>query len=240
MPWDLLLILAVLGVVVPWRGALKIRELLAREDVTTPERLAVYASTLTFQWIAFGIVLWRGSTRGITAEEFALVVPDAARSGMAALGVTALLVATQIYSLRRLARLPAAQQGVLGELARKLMPRNLVEGLAFFALAGTVALCEEVIYRGFVFAVVAKHADSELIGAVVSSLFFSVAHLYQGWRGMATTFVVGLILAGTRVWTGSLLPCMAAHLVVDLVAGYPGGRMLRAAKAAEVAPEAEA
>ena len=51
MPWDVWLIFFVLGVVVPWRGRVRLRELLAKPQVEARERIALYASTIVFQWI---------------------------------------------------------------------------------------------------------------------------------------------------------------------------------------------
>ena len=58
MPWDFILILFVLGVLVPWRGAMRIKRLLAQPALTTSERLSLYASTIAFQWLIVAIVAW--------------------------------------------------------------------------------------------------------------------------------------------------------------------------------------
>jgi membrane protease YdiL (CAAX protease family) len=53
-----------------------------------------------------------------------------------------------------------------------------------------------------------------------------LAHLYQGKRGLITTFVVGIILVSVRIWTGSLLPVIVAHAAIDLVAGLYASKIL--------------
>ena len=67
------------------------------------------------------------------------------------------------------------------------------------------------------------------LAAIVSSAWFSFAHLYQGRRGVITTFVVGLIFAIVRIWTGSLIPVITAHIAIDLVAGILAPKFLRRA-----------
>jgi len=42
MPWDILLIFFVLGVIVPWRGRAKLQHLLAKQRVEPAERLSLY------------------------------------------------------------------------------------------------------------------------------------------------------------------------------------------------------
>jgi membrane protease YdiL (CAAX protease family) len=58
-----------------------------------------------------------------------------------------------------------------------------------------------------------------LAGILGSAGVFAVAHLYQGRRGLITTFVVGLLFGAIRAWTGSLLAPLIAHFVADITAG---------------------
>jgi membrane protease YdiL (CAAX protease family) len=139
----------------------------------------------------------------------------------------------QLASLRQLARMPREKQGFIGEFARKLLPQDAVEGLAFSGLAVTVALCEEFIYRGFAWAAIGRASGgSEMAALAGSSVLFGVAHAYQGRRGIVVTVVAGLLFGGARMWTGSLVAPMVGHLVADLVAGIAAPRLLRRADAA--------
>jgi len=63
----------------------------------------------------------------------------------------------------------------------------------------------------------------------MSSVLFSLAHLYQGRRGVASTLLVGLLFSTIRVWTGSLIPCMAGHFVADAAIGFLGPVYMRSA-----------
>ncbi|MBI1738937.1 MAG: CPBP family intramembrane metalloprotease [Acidobacteria bacterium] len=232
MPWDFVLILFVLGVIVPWRGSVRIRELLRQPALSTAERIAVYASTIAFQWLAVAVVLWRTTAHAIGVARLGVALPNLPLTALVTVALLVPLLANQVHALRRLARLPPEHQGFLGALARKLMPQNLAESLAFVALAATVAVCEELIYRGFVFTALYAASGGFLAAAVVgSAAMFSLAHLYQGRRGVFATFVVGLLLAAARAWTGSLAPCVIVHFFVDLVAGLAAPRLLRAPSA---------
>src|SRR5258708_38683951 len=66
LPWDFWLILLVLATVVPWRGAVRVRMLLARPQLSSSERISLYGSTIAFQWLAVGIIFWRGTARSPT------------------------------------------------------------------------------------------------------------------------------------------------------------------------------
>ena len=108
------------------------------------------------------------------------------------------------------------------------MPQELTEALVFAALVGTVSLCEELIYRGFVFAVFREFGGGSAALAIVgSSALFALGHAYQGRRGVINTFVLGLLLAGARSWSDSLLPPILAHLAVDATAGLAGRQAAR-------------
>jgi membrane protease YdiL (CAAX protease family) len=233
MPWDFILILVVLGVLVPWRGAMRIKRLLARPALTTSERLSLYASTIAFQWLIVAIVAWRAFSRHLTSEELGLTVSAPWRTALIAVILTALLCANQWASLRRIVRLPEDQRGFMFRFTKKIMPHSSPEALVFTALACTAGVSEEFLYRGFIFAAFvrafAKSAFPALIAAVlVSSALFAIGHLYQGWRGIITTFVVGVLFSGVRIWSGNLVPPVAAHIAVDLVAGLCAPRLLQA------------
>jgi uncharacterized protein len=102
----------------------------------------------------------------------------------------------------------------------KLFPQDGIERLAFFALVVTVAVCEEFIYRGFVQHVFQSVAGGSLYFAVFGSAgFFALAHLYQGRRGLISTFIIGVLFAVSTVLCLSLIPAMAAHFVADFTAG---------------------
>lgn len=230
MPWDFALILFVLAVLVPWRGAVRIKQLLAQPHLDTADRLALYASTIAFQWLAAAVTAWRCYAHGLSAQHLGLAFPQPELTTATAVALALLLSANQFFSLRRLARLPAHRHGFLHQLAQKLLPHNRVETLAFVALVVTVALCEEFLYRGFIFAVIQDVTAGSVVFALLSSSFlFALAHIYQGRRGLLTTFVVGAVFSGARILTGSLAPSIITHLLADLVAGLAAPRLLAAA-----------
>ncbi|HXN25135.1 MAG TPA: CPBP family intramembrane glutamic endopeptidase [Candidatus Dormibacteraeota bacterium] len=227
MPWDFILIFLILGVVVPWRGAIRVRKLLARPALTTTDRLALYASTIAFQWLAVGMVTWRSLARGLSLHELGLTLPHPFHTVVVTTLITTAFCAFQFFGLRHAARVPPNQRGLVQQLAAKILPQNSIEQLAFIALVATVALCEEFLYRGFAFAAIARAAHQSLFAAaLVSALFFAVAHLYQGRRGLISTFLIGIVFATVRITEESLAPAIVAHLFVDLIAGLLAPRLL--------------
>jgi membrane protease YdiL (CAAX protease family) len=220
MHWDFALILSVLGIAVPLLGRRRVGQLMRTPSTTKMDRLSLYATTLAFQWIAAGVILWRAAAHEIRAGQLGLAIGNPILTVTITIVLTALVLLNQLISLRRLVSNPAEAQGLLPQLALKLFPQDDVERLAFFALVVTVAICEELVYRGFVQCVFQDWSKGSVtVGVLGSAIYFSIAHLYQGRRGLASTLVAGLIFAGARVWTGSLLPSVAAHFVADITVG---------------------
>jgi uncharacterized protein len=221
MHWDFALILIFLGVAVPWLGLRRIRQLTEAPQTTKSERLALYATTFAFQWIAFGVILWRAKAHRITAAQLGMAIPNIFLAAVIAIILSALVLANQIFSLRRLAARPAEIRGAIPQLALKIFPQDNAERLAFFVLVATVAICEEFVYRGFVQHVFEQWSGGYAIAGIVgSAVMFGLAHVYQGRRGLISTFSVGLLFSGIRLWTGSLVPSLVAHFVADLSAGF--------------------
>ncbi len=229
LPWDFVVILIVLAIVVPWRGAVRVRALMRRDALTSVDRIALYASTIAFQWLATAIILWRATARGYRLADLGLALPSPWLAVTVGVALSALISFNQAVSIRRLASLPSDKQGFMRALTLKLMPHNAPERLAFFALVATVALCEEIIYRGFIQRLFLNVSHGSITIAILgAAVFFSLAHLYQGRRGLVVTFLAGAIFSAVCAWTGSLVPTMAAHFVADLSVGLLAPRLLKA------------
>jgi membrane protease YdiL (CAAX protease family) len=143
-------------------------------------------------------------------------------------GLTTLILLNQVVGLKQLASLPAASQGLVPQLAQKLFPHDGAERLAFFALVVTVAVCEEFIYRGFIQHLFQNLAGgSPYVAVVGSAAFFALAHLYQGRRGLISTFTIGVLFSAATAISLSLVPSIIAHFAADFVAGTLAPRYLR-------------
>lgn len=239
MHWDFALILIFFGTAVPLLGRRRIRQLMRMPETTKRDRLTLYASTVAFQWFAVAVVLWRANAHQLSFAGLGLAVPRPTLTVIVSIVLASLVLANQLFSLRRLATHPAEARGVLPQLALKVFPQDSVERLAFFAVVVTVAVCEELIYRGFFQRVFENWSGGLVVAGILgSAAMFAVAHLYQGRRGLATTFVVGLIFAAIRAWTGSLLAPLIAHFIADITAGMLAPSRLRLALATVAEPAA--
>jgi uncharacterized protein len=241
MHGDFALILLFLGVVVPWLGRRRVRQLLQFPHTTKMDRLTLYASTIAFQWLAAAVILWRANARGIRAAQLGLAVPNLGLTIAASIFLAGLILGSQLVSLRRLAMHPEEIRGILPQLALKVFPQDGVERLVFFALVSTVAVCEELIYRGFVQLVFQSWFRGLILAGILgSAALFALAHLYQGLSGLASTFVLGILFSAIRAWTASILAPTVAHFVADLSVGFLAPNRLRAALAETAHGESKA
>jgi membrane protease YdiL (CAAX protease family) len=229
-PPDFALIFFSLAIVVPWRGTVRIRRLLNRPELTSNERLSLYASTITFQWLLFAIVFWRAFARGFSPAELGLSLATPERTIFATITLTGVLCANQWAGLRALARMPPEKRGFMARFTQLIMPRNGTEASLFSALACTAGISEEFLFRGFVFIVLVHVLGNTPFPAglalFLSSILFAIAHLYQGSRGIITTLIVGILFCLVRIWTGNLISPIVAHMGIDLFAGLYARRVL--------------
>jgi len=233
MPWDIWLIFFVLGLILPWRGRVRMKRLLTMPRVGPMERLALYASTIAFQWFAVAVVAWRTWAHGFTAAQLGLTIQGRTRILVASIFGAATIAALQWLNVRRVGRIPVEARGPLQTIAERILPQSTVELLPYLALAITAGLCEEFLYRGFAMAVLAQIGLQAWAVVVLSSVLFGLAHSYQGRGGIVMTLLIGLLLGTSRIAYGSLVPAIFWHSAVDVVAGTAGPRYLTPKRASD-------
>lgn len=236
MPWDFWLIFLMLGVLLPWRGYARMRQLMALPEVTGRDRVKLYLATILFQWLLTLAIGWRAFARGLTWGEMA--VSGASRITVLAVSIIGaiLIGAAHWANVRRMGRSDHPNLERLRALGSRLFPRTPAETALFMLLALTAGICEEFLFRGFVMAALLRAGLATWLVVIVSSAMFGIAHLYQGKGGSLGTGILGTLFAVFRIAYHSLLPAVVWHAVLDVVAGIAGARFL-VAKPAEQQPE---
>lgn len=228
MPWDFWLIFLALGIVLPWRGYARLKKLRSIPQITSGDRLALYAWTIVFQWMAVALVGWRAWAHGYSRGDLGLVTHG--RSGLVIPSVIGGIILTtfQWFNLRRLGRLPDKLRSRFQSLAERLFPQSPIETLLYTALAATAGICEEFLYRGFAMAALTHVGAPSWAVVAVSSILFGLAHIYQGRGGLISTLLIGTVFGIARIKYDSLAPVVSWHIAVDVVAGVAGPRFLLA------------
>src|SRR5207253_9556838 len=111
MPWDFWLIFFALGVLLPWRGRARMKKLLAMTQVSSMERLVLYASTIAFQWLAVAVVGWRVRVLGYSARQLGLVFHGRTTVLLGGVVGAAMMGGLQWLNLRRVGRIPPGSRG---------------------------------------------------------------------------------------------------------------------------------
>jgi membrane protease YdiL (CAAX protease family) len=226
MPWDFWLIFLLLGLLIPWRGYARVRELMALPRVTGRERIKMYLATILFQWALAAAVGWRALARGISHAELGLAgALSAPLFAVTFLGAAGIAVA-HWANMRRMARSDHPNLARLRALGARLFPQSNLELGVFILLALTAGICEEFLFRGFVMAALLRAGLETWLAVILSSLLFGLAHLYQGIGGSVGTGLLGALFALVRLLYNHLLPAVAWHSALDVVAGVAGARFL--------------
>jgi uncharacterized protein len=107
-----------------------------------------------------------------------------------------------------------------GRAGLLLSPDTKSELRWFAILCAGSGIAEELLYRGFfVFYISSFLPHLNIVALVlVASAIFGLMHLYQGWRGVASTTVSGMLLTTLYVVTGSLLLPAVIHSLGNLQA----------------------
>jgi uncharacterized protein len=226
MPWDVWLIFFVLGVVVPWRGRVRLRQLLAEAHIDSRERIALYGSTIAFQWVAAGVAGWRAWAHGFTSTQLGLVIQDGWKVALAASFGGGLLATLHWLNLRRMGRTATKVRAGFQALAQRILPQSTTELLPFLGLAITAGVCEEFLYRGFAVAAFGRAGLPVWSVVLLSAVLFGLAHLYQGRGGLLGTMILGILFGMARIAYHSVVPVMVWHVAIDVVAGVAGPRYL--------------
>lgn len=207
-----------LVLVQPWAGRRRYRRLVATVAVDPEARLRHYRRGIVGEWAAVGVVVVIGVLAGRGPSSIglgigphpgseAVIVAEVAL----ALGVSALLFRFGGRGIR-----DALRRQARGFAA--LLPRGRRERTVFAFLAITAGVCEELLLRGFGLAYVhwlwPGAPRTALI--VITAAVFGLVHLYQGPRGVVLTGLVGAYLAWLVLSTGSLVPAMVIHALLDL------------------------
>jgi membrane protease YdiL (CAAX protease family) len=174
-------------------------------------RTALYGSS--------AISLWGLAGATVLVAVFGGISP--ATLGLAPLPWTPALLWTAGVTAAAVLLLFAARAAGIREsdFVAYLLPRTRDEKVLFAGLSLTAGICEEFVFRGFLIPALTEATGSLVAAAAVSSAVFGVLHAYQRPAGAARAAVLGALLAAPLLATGSLVPAIVAHTLIDLLSG---------------------
>ena len=198
----------------PWLGARAYRRLKARlAEGAADARLRHYRTVLLRQAVTAAIVALIWLTGAIPVQRLGLTVPGEEWTVFTAEILGALALSIVVFR-----RTGDSMLKLLLRSAGALVPRSAEERRWFATVAVGAGVSEELMFRGFLFYYVATFVPGAGPPAValLTSAVFGCCHLYQGWRGVLLTGLMGLIFASVYASSGCLWLTMAIHAAVDL------------------------
>jgi uncharacterized protein len=187
---------------------------------TPIERLPAYWGSIATLWL-IGTACWLVGTREGGPSAIGVSWPGAGGLVGWSLGLTLAGLATMLV-FRSVAAVAGARES---EMVRQLLPRTPRERGVFALLSVAAGVGEELAYRGYAIPLLATVMGVPAAVAL-TSVVFGILHGYQGLLGTVRTTVMGGVLAWGFLASGSLLPAILAHTLIDLVAGLLLGEWL--------------
>lgn len=196
---------------VPWLGYLSHRNTQRRMRAGDPlARLSRYRRILIIQVVTISIVSWLWLFGGVPGARLGLCMLG---PWWLSAGLALLIVGLLAWSAVRMRRKAMEFRQKMGWERGALLPESLVELRWFAAVSIGGGVSEELLFRGFLFYYLSMYVPhiNNVEKILLTSLLFGVAHLYQGWRGVAATGIAGVVLASLYVLSGSLLLPIVLH-----------------------------
>jgi membrane protease YdiL (CAAX protease family) len=90
--------------------------------------------------------------------------------------------------------------------------------LLILAVVGSllIPLAEEILFRGYLLTAATEFTGSAVAGAAITALAFAAIHFYYGPGVMLYAAFMSAILSALAILTGTILPCVVAHGLVNL------------------------
>ena len=110
------------------------------------------------------------------------------------------------------------------KVSAPFLPTDYGQLASFAVLAFSAAICEELIFRGFMMTYLTsligegQFALCVIVG--IPAIAFTIGHYYQGWSAMIRVFVGGVLFGWIFYISDSILIPIIVHAVIDLTSGY--------------------
>lgn len=215
------IVVALLLFVQPERGRRRFERLKIEVRTDPTARLRFYRRGIIAAWILTAIVAAIGALAHGAGHPVGLPpAPSTAAQGFVWLLTLELALFIPISALVMRSRNPRIQRLVRRQIGhlRAMLPVSRAERIRFVAVAFTAGICEEVVYRWFAIGYIRWLApgSSDLLVIVLVAVGFGLAHFYQGRLGVLATGLIGGLFAWLTLQSGSIVPAMIAHVLIDL------------------------
>jgi membrane protease YdiL (CAAX protease family) len=182
-------------------------------------RSRTYSRTLWEEWALAAAVVVLMTRSGRNLGMVGLHLPHGWRLWLGVALAAAYLVLI-VAQARALSARPASLLKLKQRLQplRALIPHTRSEFQLFIPLSITAGFCEELLFRGYLVWVLRTWMGL-YPAAGVSMIAFGLAHGYQGAKFGIRAFLAGVAMGVLALVTGSLVPGMVLHAMIDMGSG---------------------
>jgi uncharacterized protein len=191
-----------------------------------------YARLLVLELVLGGVaVAVAAALNGIGLQRIGLSGPHRTGSGLlfgVGLGIAILVCVAVAASTIAIWRLDRPIPVVGGDHVRVMVPVRRSERVWFLALSAAAGVCEELLFRGLLPALLSAllHGPPAWFVILLAAIAFGAAHAYQGTAGVTATGILGALMGIVYVATGSLFVVMVLHALIDARVGLLPARAL--------------
>ena len=163
-------------------------------------------------WLSFPIIVLLAWRSGLTRRDMGLVGLPARRLLVWAAGIFAGLAITGFVP----SLIWGEKLSVVEPITRA--PQGLAHWCLWIGLAVSAGIIEELGMRGYGIGFLLRAGANRWGAAVGMALYFGMLHVYEGPAAVPVIAIWGFLFAYSYLKTGSLLPGMLAHSLVDAIA----------------------
>jgi membrane protease YdiL (CAAX protease family) len=185
--------------------------------VEQPRRVVFYITTITWEWLLMGYVLFGVRRHGTSLWEVMGARWKNAKNVFRDMGIALLFWVLALIVLGVVAHLLHYER--MGQNVRFLAPEGSTEIVLWIAVSLTAGVCEETIFRGYLQKQLIAWTGNAPAGVLLSAAAFGVGHIYQGAKATVVIGVYGLLFGILAQLRRSVRPGMMAHALHDTVSG---------------------
>jgi membrane protease YdiL (CAAX protease family) len=185
--------------------------------VEQPRRVVFYITTITWEWLLMGYVLFGVRRHGTSLWEVMGARWKNAKNVFRDMGIALLFWVLALIVLGVVAHLLHYER--MGQNVRFLAPEGSTESVLWIAVSLTAGVCEETIFRGYLQKQLIAWTGNAPAGVLLSAAAFGVGHIYQGAKATVVIGVYGLLFGILAQLRRSVRPGMMAHALHDTVSG---------------------
>lgn len=180
----------------------------------------VYFEGILFLWLPIVFLLIHLLNSNLTWEAIGVRWTDDWQS-LLSLGLVVLVILYFIYSSYSLLTDEKAQNSLVDQMSSLtwFTPKTKKQFWVFtLGLSISAGICEELIFRGYLLHILTEYVGLSF-AVIISSVLFGLCHLYQGWKHVLRTFVIGMVFCGVYLFSETLIIPILLHIALDVYGG---------------------